>query len=80
MIGGTDKDHNGVNIGMVQRYYPQTNVIEQLPTADNWNGMVAGYRVACVGSAVVDDVIYVYGGWQSSVAPDFSAQYWKFDP
>ena len=25
VIGGTDKDHGGVTIGMVQRYYPKTN-------------------------------------------------------
>jgi len=80
VIGGTDKDHGGVNIGTVQRYYPQINLAEALPAADNWNGMVAGYRVACVGSAVVDDVIYVYGGWQSNVAPYFSTETWRFDP
>ena len=80
VIGGTDKDHGGINIGTVQRYYPQTNECEALPTADNWNGMVGGYRVAAVGSAVVNDVIYVYGGWQTSAAPYFSSETWAFDP
>jgi hypothetical protein len=28
VIGGTDKDHGGVSIGMVQRYYPQVNAAE----------------------------------------------------
>lgn len=80
VVGGTDKDHGSVNIGTVQRYYPQSNVVEALPAADNWNGMVSGYRVACMGTAVVNDVIYVYGGWQSSTSPYFSAQTWTFDP
>jgi uncharacterized repeat protein (TIGR01451 family) len=80
VIGGTDKDHGGVNIGMVQRYYPQTNEIEALSSDDNWNGSVAGFRVACIGSAVVDNVIYVYGGWESNVAPYFSSETWSFDP
>ena len=80
VVGGTDKDHGSVNIGTVQRYYPQSNIVEALPAADNWNGMVGGYRVACMGTAVVNDVIYVYGGWQSSTSPYFSAQTWTFDP
>ncbi|MBN1135224.1 MAG: hypothetical protein JXM73_01470, partial [Anaerolineae bacterium] len=80
IVGGTDKDHGGANIGTVQRYYPQSNVVEALPAADNWNGMVGAYRVACMGTAVVDDVIYVYGGWQSSTSPYFSDQTWAFDP
>jgi hypothetical protein len=80
VVGGTNKDGGGVSIGMVQRYYPQTNQAESLPTADNWNGMVGGSRVAAMGTAVVDDVIYVYGGWETNAAPYFSAQTWKFDP
>jgi len=80
VVGGTNKDGGGVSIGMVQRYYPQTNQAESLPTTDNWNGMVGGSRVAAMGTAVVDDVIYVYGGWETNAAPYFSAQTWKFDP
>jgi hypothetical protein len=80
VIGGTNKDGGGVSIGMVQRYYPQTNQAESLPTADNWNGMVGGSRVAAMGTAVVDDIIYVYGGWETNVAPYFSSETWAFDP
>jgi hypothetical protein len=80
VIGGTDKDHGGVSIGMVQRYYPQTNQAESLSTDDDWNGMVGGSRVAAMGTAVVDDIIYVYGGWETSVAPYFSSETWAFDP
>jgi hypothetical protein len=80
VIGGTDKDHGGINIGTVQRYYPKTNEAEALDAADNWNGMVNGYRVAAMGTAVVDDIIYVYGGWQTSAAPYFSNETWAFDP
>jgi len=80
VIGGTDKDHGGVTIGTVQRYYPMTNVAEALPPADNWNGTVGGFRVAAMGTAVVNDIIYVFGGWQTSAAPYFSSETWAFDP
>ncbi len=80
VIGGTDKDHGGVSIGMVQRYYPQVNLAEALPVGDNWSGMVGGYRVAAMGTAVVNDIIYVYGGWETNVAPYFSTETWTFDP
>jgi len=80
VVGGTNKDGGGVSIGMVQRYYPQTNQAESLPTADNFNGMVGGSRVAAMGTAVVDDLIYVYGGWETAAAPYFSAETWRFDP
>ena len=80
IIGGTDKDHGGASIGMVQRYYPQANQAEALSTDDNWNGMVGGSRLAAMGTAVVNDVIYVYGGWETNAAPYFSAETWAFDP
>ena len=80
VIGGTNKDGGGVSIGMVQRYYPQTNEAEALSSDDNWNGRVGGSLVAAMGTAVVDDIIYVYGGWETNVAPYFSSQTWAFDP
>lgn len=82
VVGGYDKDGGGGggSLGMVQRYYPQLNLIESLPAADDWPGQVAGYAVAGMGSVVVDDVIYVYGGWQSTAAPYFSTETWAFDP
>jgi len=82
VVGGTDKDggSGGGNLGLVQRYYPQSNFIEGLPTADNWPGQVGGYTVGGIGTAVVDDVIYVFGGWETNVAPYFYSGTWVFDP
>jgi hypothetical protein len=80
VIGGTDKDHGGVSIGMVQRYYPMTNEAESLSADDNFNGMVGNYRVAAMGTAVVDDIIYVFGGWETYVEPYFTADTWAFNP
>ena len=64
----------------MQRYYPQTNQIEALATADNWPGTVAGYTVAGMGSAELNGVIYVYGGWENIVSPYFYGGTWAFDP
>ncbi len=80
VIGGTNKDNNGITIGTVQRYYPATNQAEALPPADDWMGNVGGFKVAAVGTAVVNDIIYVYGGWETNVYPYFSAATWTFDP
>jgi Kelch motif len=80
VVGGTDKDHAGTNIALVQRYYPQTNEAEFLSTADNWPGKVAGYSVGGMGTAVLDDIIYVFGGWENITPPYFSSETWTFDP
>ena len=80
VVGGTNKDGGGVNVGLVQRYYPQTNLIESLPVADYWPGMVSGNRVGGMGSAVVNEIIYVFGGWQTNVTPYFYGGTWAFDP
>ncbi len=80
VIGGTDKDHGGANIGLVQRYYPKYNLVESLPSADNWPSEVGGVLVAAMGTAVVNDRIYAYGGWETNVSPYFSAETWLFDP
>jgi hypothetical protein len=82
VVGGTDKDggSGGGNLGLVQRYYPQFNIIEGLPIADNWPGNVAGNTVGGMGSAVVNDIIYVFGGWQTNVTPYFYGGTWAFDP
>jgi len=79
VVGGTDKDHAGTNIALVQRYYPQTNEVEVLGTGDNWPGKVSGLTVGGMGSAVVDDIIYVFGGWENATPPYFSAETWAFD-
>lgn len=80
VIGGTDRD--GVNgpIGTVQRYYPQTGVVEALPGADNWTVTVAGNLVLPGGTAVVNDIIYVFGGWENISSPYFYDGTWAFDP
>jgi hypothetical protein len=80
VIGGYDADGAGVNIGMVQRYYPASNMIEALDPADDWPVFVAGYRVGGMGTAAVGDVIYVFGGWESNVPPYFYDGTWAFDP
>jgi hypothetical protein len=80
VIGGTNKDNEGESIGMVQRYYPMTNEAEALPEADDWTGDIGGSLLAAMGTAVVNDIIYVYGGWETNVAPFFSAETWAFDP
>jgi hypothetical protein len=82
VIGGYDKDggSGGGGLGLVQRYYPQFNLIEGLPPVDDYPGQVAGITVAGMGTAVVDDIIYVYGGWESDVAPYFYSGTWAFDP
>lgn len=80
VIGGYDVDMAGANIGMVQRYYPQTNEIESLATQDDWPVSVAGFKVGGVGSAVVDEIIYVFGGWESVTPPYFYDGTWAFDP
>jgi hypothetical protein len=80
VIGGYDRDGAGQNIGTVQRYYPQTNEAEALSSQDDWPVEVAGFKVGAGGSAVVDDVIYVFGGWQSTAPPYFYDGTWTFDP
>lgn len=82
VVGGYDKDggSGGGNLGLVQRYYPQSNLVEGLPPADNWPGQVAGYTVGGMGTAVVNGVIYVFGGWESNVSPYFYNGTWTFDP
>jgi hypothetical protein len=80
VIGGTDADHGEIAYSRVQRFYPKTNEVEVLPMQDNWTGRVAHYLIMCMGSAVVNDVIYVYGGWEDNVSPYFSSDTWSFDP
>jgi hypothetical protein len=80
VIGGYDRDGVAANIGTVQRYYPQTNQAEALASMDDWPASVAGYKVGAMGTAVVDDVIYVFGGWESVTPPYFYAGTWTFDP
>lgn len=80
IIGGYDADNALANIGTVQRYYPQINLAEALPSADDWNVLVAGELVTAMGNAVVGNVIYVFGGWENITAPYFSGATWIFDP
>lgn len=80
VIGGYDRDGVGDNIGTVQRYYPAVNMIEALDSVDDWPVFVSGYRVGGMGTAVVDDIVYVFGGWQSTLPPYFYDGTWAFDP
>lgn len=80
VVGGTNKDGGGVNIALVQRYYPALNLVETLPSADNWPGKVNGITVGGIGTAVVGDKIYAFGGWQTSSFPYFSGETWRLDP
>ena len=81
IIGGYNADGSPAgNIGTVQRFYPQTGVAEALPAADDWTVQVAGYLVAAMGTAVVNDIIYVFGGWENQAAPYFYNGTWAFDP
>jgi subtilisin family serine protease len=80
MIGGYDADNAAANIGTVQRYYPQVNLAEALPSADDWNVLVAGELVTAMGNAVVGNVIYVFGGWENITAPYFYGGTWVFNP
>jgi hypothetical protein len=82
VVGGYDKDggSGGGGLGLVQRYYPQFNLIEALPPIDDYPGQIGGIGVAGMGTAVVDEIIYVYGGWQSTVTPYFYSATWAFDP
>ncbi|MBN1661846.1 MAG: S8 family serine peptidase [Anaerolineae bacterium] len=79
IIGGYNADA-AANHGVVQRFYPQVGIVEQLPTADDWVATVGGYQVGAPGVAVVDDIIYVFGGWESNAAPYFYDGTWAFDP
>ncbi|HSJ57631.1 MAG TPA: hypothetical protein VLC95_10645, partial [Anaerolineae bacterium] len=79
IIGGYNADA-ATNHGIVQRFYPQAGVVEQLPAADNWVALVAGFQVGAPGVAAVDDIIYVFGGWESNAAPYFYDGTWAFDP
>lgn len=80
IIGGYDADNAHAAIGTVQRFYPKVGVVEALPSADNWTGAVSGYLVSSMGTAVVNDVIYVFGGWENAAAPYFYGATWAFDP
>jgi len=80
LIGGYDADNAVDNIGMIQRYYPQINLVEALPEADNWTVTVAGNMVGAMGTASIGNQIYVFGGWENITAPYFYDGTWIFDP
>jgi hypothetical protein len=80
VIGGLDRDGASAPIGTVQRYYPQTGEVEALPEADNWTVTVGGNLVFPGGTAVVNGIIYVFGGMESITDPYFYDGTWAFDP
>ncbi|GEM_PF-734328 len=78
MVGGYDVSV-AANITAVQRYYPSlpgcvVEVVSTDPYPDNITGTVVGAG----GMAVVNDKIYVFGGWISTGS--FSNKVWQFDP
>jgi hypothetical protein len=79
VIGGYDVE-SATPIGTVQRYYPQTGTVEALPPADDWSVGVEGWQISPGGTAVVNEIIYVFGGWESVAAPYFYNGTWAFDP
>ncbi len=81
IIGGYNADGAPAgNIGTVQRFYPQVGIAEALPAADNWTPTVSGSLVGAMGTAVVDNIIYVFGGWENIAAPYTYNGTWAFDP
>jgi hypothetical protein len=81
IIGGYDPV-GAVNIDDVQRYYPSHRqvvwwrIFPQICIPIKLRGQVVGAN----GVAEVDGKIYVFGGWESTVAPYFSDKTWVFDP
>ncbi|HPQ38853.1 MAG TPA: S8 family serine peptidase, partial [bacterium] len=77
VIGGYDIA-TASNIDDVQRYYPQTSLVETVAT-DPFPGVLSGSIPGAMGNAVVNDIIYVFGGWQSTT-PSFDDRTWQYDP
>ncbi|MBN1880477.1 S8 family serine peptidase [bacterium] len=77
IIGGYNVS-TATNVDTVQRLYPQTNDVE-IVSADPFPGQYGGLTTTAFGCAVVDDIIYVFGGWLSS-GPFFDNRTWTFDP
>jgi hypothetical protein len=79
VIGGFDVDNLGGVVNYVQRYDPATGNVELIDT-DPMPFEVAGELAspgACVG---VQNKIYCFGAWESTVAPYFGDETWEFDP
>ena len=78
VVGGYDVVA-GRNVTDVQRFYPNSSVVEKV-TTDPYPDKVANQVVGAGGVAVIDNKIYVFGGWENSAAPYFSDKTWKYDP
>jgi hypothetical protein len=77
LIGG--RNPAGAMIADVQRYYPQTDEIETVST-DPFPGELSGTVTSSIGTAVVNNQIYAYGGWVSATPGIFDDRTWVFDP
>ena len=77
VIGGMDVSVAS-NVDTVQRYYPQTGMIE-IVGSDPFPGTLSGHITGASGCAVVDDLIYVFGGFEST-GYTFDNRTWRFDP
>lgn len=79
VIGGYDKSI-GKSTDLVQRYCVAGGLVEEVET-DPWPGRVDDVVYQPGGLAVVDDVIYAFGGFDSSTTPYiFENRTFRFDP
>ncbi len=76
VIGG--RNSAGATIDTVQRFYPASGWVETVAT-DPFPGEIGGVTTQMHATAVVDNKVYVMGGWlvNTNVFSDFT---WVFDP
>lgn len=74
IIGG--RPDGGGNVSAVQVYYPDTNTAVEL-TGDAWP---ADPMRLTGGQIAVDNVLYVFGGFNAGTSPYTFTETWKFDP
>lgn len=78
VVGGYSAD-TGAYVDYVQRYAPLSGEISLVST-DPWPLKIGLVSANPGGCAVVQNKIYCFGGFETSVAPYFSAETWEYDP
>ncbi len=78
VMGGYNAE-SAATISLVQRFYPATGTIESLPS-DPLPIVIGTEFVNASGTAVVDDVVYVFGGRAVLTTPYFTSETWSFNP
>jgi uncharacterized repeat protein (TIGR01451 family) len=79
VVGGYDVIA-AANIDIVQRYYPsQPGCVVEDVTTDPYPDVGPAQPVGAGGVGVLNDKIYVFGGWESTT-PYFSDKTWEYDP